>query len=90
MSSGSAEYAISTRKYVHGTGATALATKEVLRIAFEKLGLKTVYLNVLEENERASHFYRKMGFEFQRKEEHAVEIKGVWKTLNWYNITNSK
>lgn len=81
-----AEYAISTRKKAHGTGSAMAATKEVLRIAFGELGLERVYLNVLSENGRANAFYLKAGFRFERREEHAVEIRGDRKSLNWYAI----
>lgn len=84
---GSAEYAISTRSCAHGTGAAMQATKEIIRIAFEELGLKRVYLNVLTDNLRANAFYKKTGFQFERTEEDALEIKGVSKSLNWYAIS---
>lgn len=79
-----AEYAISTRKKAHGTGATMTATKEILRIAFEELGLERVYLNVLAENTRANAFYKKVGFQFDYCEKNAVEINGEKKDLNWF------
>lgn len=81
-----AEYAISTRSCAHGTGASMTATKEILRIAFQELGLKRVYLNVLADNGRANAFYRKTGFRFVRTEENAVTIRGQEKDLNWYEI----
>lgn len=81
-----AEYAISTRSCAHGTGASLTATKEILRIAFQELGLKRVYLNVLADNGRANAFYRKAGFRFVRTEENAVTIRGQEKSLNWYEI----
>lgn len=83
---GRAEYAISTRKCVHGTGAAMQATREVLRIAFDELGLNTVYLNVLTENLRANAFYRKAGFQYTHTEQNALEIRGTKKDLNWYEI----
>ena len=81
-----AEYSISTRSCAHGTGAAMKATKEIIRIAFEELVLERVYLNVLEESVRANAFYRKAGFQFERKEDAAVEIRGTLKALNWYEI----
>lgn len=81
-----AEYAISTRKKAHGTGVAMAATKEILRIAFEELGLKRVYLNVLAENKRANGFYRKAGFWFDYSEENAIEINGKKRALNWYSM----
>jgi len=79
-----AEYAISTRKIVHGTGAASTATKEILKIAFEYLELNRVYLNVLKENDRANAFYQKVGFRFDHCEENAIEIFGKLHCLNWY------
>ncbi|MBR4659237.1 MAG: GNAT family N-acetyltransferase [Clostridia bacterium] len=83
---GCAEYAISTRKRAHGTGAAMQATKMLLEYAFDTLGLEKVYLNVLADNGRANAFYRKAGFRFVREEAGAVEIRGEMKTLNWYEI----
>lgn len=79
-----AEYAVSTRKKAHGTGAAMQATRLILQYAFDTLGLERVYLNVLAENGRANAFYRKAGFRFVREEPDAVEIRGESKTLNWY------
>ncbi|MCR4682473.1 MAG: GNAT family N-acetyltransferase [Clostridiales bacterium] len=81
-----AEYAISTRKKAHGTGAAAQATKLLLDHAFNTLGLERVYLNVLADNGRANAFYRKAGFRFVREEPDALELRGERKTLNWYEI----
>ena len=83
----SSEYAISTRSCAHGTGAAMEATRQVLRIAFEELGLNRVYLNVLAENGRANAFYRKAGFCFTHTEKDAVAIRGEMKDLNWYEYT---
>ena len=85
-----AEYAVSTRKKAHGTGAALEATRLILRYAFEELGLERVYLNVLAENGRANAFYRKAGFRFLREEPEALELRGERKALNWYEITNTE
>ena len=85
-----AEYAISTRKKAHGTGAAMQATKLILQYAFDTLGLERVYLNVLVDNGRANAFYRKAGFQFAREEPEALEISGEMKTLNWYEITKEE
>ena len=89
IADGRAEYAISTRKCAHGTGAAIQATREILRIAFDELGLESVYLNVLEENLRANAFYRKAGFRFTHTEENALELRGEQKALNWYEFSKS-
>ena len=88
IADGRAEYAISTRKRAHGTGAALQATQEVLRIAFKELGLNTVFLNVLTENKRANAFYRKAGFRFTHTEHNALSIRGEEKDLNWYEISS--
>ena len=82
-----AEYAISTRKKTHGSGAALRATRLIMQYAFETLGLERVYLNVLAENGRANAFYRKAGFRFVREEPQALELRGERKALNWYEIT---
>lgn len=87
IADGRAEYAISTRKCAHGSGAAMQATREILRIAFAELGLETVYLNVLAENLRANAFYRKAGFRYTHTEHNALEIRGEQKDLNWYEIS---
>lgn len=88
IENGRAEYAISTRKCAHGTGAALCATREILRIAFEELGLDTVYLNVLADNCRANAFYRKAGFKHVEFEENSLVLRGEKKSVNWFEITN--
>ena len=87
---GEAEYAISTRKKAHGTGAAFQATRLIWNIAFEDYRLRRVYLNVLAENQRANAFYEKVGYRFEYCEENAVEIRGVRKNLNWYAISRQE
>ena len=84
------EYAVSFRKSAQGTGAAVFATKELLRIAFEELGLNKVYLNVLSENARANKFYEKMGFEYEGEFREHLNIKGIFKNLKWYGITKKQ
>ena len=79
-----AEYAISTRKKAHGSGAALEATRLILHYAFDTLGLERVYLNVLAENGRANAFYRKVGFRFLATEPGALELRGEHRALNWY------
>lgn len=87
ISDSRAEYAISTRKCAHGTGAAMQATRAILHIAFDELGLDSVFLNVLKENQRANAFYHKAGFQYTHTEEYALEIRGEKKSLNWYVYT---
>lgn len=83
-----AEYAIVARKKAQGTGAARKATQELLKYAFEELGLHKVYLNVLEDNVRAQRLYEKCGFLYEGSAVDAVKIKGTYKTLKWYGIIN--
>lgn len=85
-----AEYAISTRKMAHGTGAAMVATKEILRIAFGELGLERVYLNVLAENTRANAFYQKVGFKPDICPTSSIIIDGKEKKLNWFLFSKDK
>lgn len=59
----SAEYQIFIgEKDYWGRGVAAEASRQILKYAFEKRGLKRVYLHVREDNERALRLYKKMGF----------------------------
>lgn len=81
-----AEYAISLRKVAHGTGAAKFGTEEILKIAFEKLNLNKVYLNVISENVRAIKFYNKVGFQLEGEAKEHILIKNELKDLRWYAI----
>ena len=59
---GSAEFAITVGPEARGSGAAAFAMKEILRLAFDTLSLKTVYWYVNPHNLRAIRFYEKQGF----------------------------
>lgn len=85
-----AEYAVVTRKAAQGTGAARQATMDILKYAFEELGLHKVYLNVLEENSRAYHFYEKCGFVYEGLAVDHVCINGEYKNLKWYGITEEQ
>ena len=77
-----AEYAISMHPEAQGKGAAKAATGLILELAFRELGLKTVYLNVLEENQRANRFYQKVGFRYTHTT--TMLFHGEEKVLNWY------
>lgn len=85
-----AEYAITTRTCAQGTGAAYKATMALLKYAFDELGLHRVYLNVLEENERANAFYKKCGFFYEGQFKEHLYLKGEYKNLNWYAITKEQ
>lgn len=86
----SAEYAIVVRKAVRGSGVAKLATENVLEYAFDTLRLHRVYLNVLERNERARHFYVKCGFVYEGTSRDAIILNGRYESLAWYGIINDK
>jgi len=81
-----AEYAISFRKSAHGTGASRYATQEILRIAFEEMGLRRVYLYVLSINPRANRFYQKVGFVHEGTLRNHVKHGGKLCDEIWYGI----
>ena len=81
-----AEYAISFRKGAHGSGAALYATQEILRIAFEELKLKRVYLYVLSINPRANRFYQKAGFVHEGTLRKHVMHNGLLCDEIWYGI----
>lgn len=86
----SAEYAIVVRKTVRGTGVAKSATKELLDYAFHTMGLHRVYLNVLEKNQHAQHFYRKCGFVYEGTSRDAILLDGRYESLAWYGIINDE
>lgn len=81
-----AEYAIALRRIAIGTGIAKEATQAILDIAFNKLKLNKVYLNVLEDNVRAIRFYEKFGFSYEGEFKSHICINGEFKTLKWYAI----
>lgn len=81
-----AEYAVSFCTHARGTGAAAFATREILKLAFEQLGLERVYLNVIAENLRANHFYQKMGFVYEGCFKRHILVGGCLHDLNWYRM----
>lgn len=62
ISEGTAEFAIVIRKSAMGKGLSEYGMKEMLRIAFERLGLDTVYWCVSPRNRRACRFYDRQGY----------------------------
>lgn len=86
---GVAEYAIAMRKCALGTGASHYGTREVLKIAFEEMGLNRVYLNVLEENVRANRFYEKVGFVYEGTFREHLYVNGAYRNLKWFALTKT-
>lgn len=78
-----AEYAVSMHGDAQGKGFASFGTQEILKIAFESLGLEKVYLNVLEDNTRAIRFYEKMKFHREGTFKKHI-FQGRYKDLHWY------
>ena len=79
-----AEYAISMHPEAQGKGAAMEATARILLDGFRRLKLERIYLNVLEENERANRFYEKAGFSYLETTD--IQIHGAEKRLKWYDV----
>lgn len=85
-----AEYAVATRTKAHGTGIAACATRDVLRVAFEVLGLRSVFLNVRADNLRAIRFYEKVGFRYEGTARQALCVGDTFVDLRWYSMLASE
>ena len=81
-----AEYAISLHKDAVGSGVAKFATEEIIKIAFTKLNLERIYLNVFSDNSRAINFYNKMGFKYEGELEKHLQIRGEFKSLKLFAI----
>ena len=86
MENGTAEYAIVLRRQAQGKGYASFATREILRIAFEELGLHKVYLNVWKENAHAVGFYEHMGFRREGDAREQIVLHGRHCDLLWYGM----
>lgn len=81
-----AEYAITIRKKAMGTGCADFATSNILKIAFEEMGLCRVYLCVAECNKRAVNFYKRFGFVYEGTFREHIKIAGHIENLLWYSM----
>ncbi len=86
-----AEFAITVRKEAMGKGYAWFGMSEIIRIAFEELGLKSVYWCVSKENKRACRFYDKHGFReaLDISDEIIKRYAGV-PNLKWYAVTEAE
>lgn len=84
---GSAEFGIAVRKSAMGRGYSWFGMEEIIRLAFEKYSLESVYWCVSRSNERAVRFYEKHNFheavdipkEIQKRYEGMPDLK-------WYSV----
>ncbi|PWB52631.1 MAG: UDP-4-amino-4,6-dideoxy-N-acetyl-beta-L-altrosamine N-acetyltransferase [Candidatus Methanoperedenaceae archaeon] len=67
---------IYTNPYLSGMG--GLLIECLKKLAFDKVKLHTLKLEVIEENERAIHFYKKAGFEEEGRLREFVFKTGKW------------
>lgn len=86
VKAGNAEFAIALRRKAIGKGVATFATKQILQIAFEDVGLARVYLCVAEGNRRAMKFYDKFGFVLEGRFRQHVFIAQQRQDLLWYSI----
>lgn len=82
----SAEYAIVLRRCAWGRGLGRLATEEILKFAFDRLGLHRVALNVLSDNFPAIHLYEKCGFIYEGEWKECLCLSGKTHSLKWYRL----
>ena len=84
---GTAEFAITVRREAMHKGYSWFAMVEILKIAFEKLELYSVYWCVSEKNKRACRFYDK--HKFHRALDISPEIRqryAAFDDLRWYCV----
>lgn len=82
-----AEFAITVRNSAMGKGYSWFGMTEILKIAFEELGLDCVYWCVSKKNVRADRFYSKHGFHqtLDISKEILDRYDGV-NDLKWYSV----
>lgn len=83
---GNAEYAICLRSSAQHKGAAAQATKEILKLAFQKYNLERVYLSVLSDNMKALQMYEKAGFIYEGELRRHLFLNGEYKNLKCYSM----
>lgn len=81
-----AEYAIATRSKAHGRGYAKQATFELMKKAFEELGLEKVYLYVSVENVAADKFYKKCGFVEEGVFRKHLRLNDRLTDIRWYSM----
>lgn len=86
----SAEYAITTRKKIHGCGIAKRATGLLLKKAFREYKLHRVYLNVLADNESAIKLYERCGFKYEGEFRDHLNIGGKYMNWKWYGLLENE
>ena len=84
---GNAEFALIVRRTAMGKGYSWYGMNEILKIAFEKLKLNSVYWCVSNKNKRAVRFYEKHGFREALDISNKIlkRYEGI-DDLKWYSV----
>ncbi len=85
-----AEYAIISAARFHGKGFAYKASREILSLAFDVLGLHSVFLDVYSDNDRAIAFYKKVGFSYEGESRECLFIRGRFRSLKWFRILENE
>lgn len=85
-----AEFVVATRKKAQGTGLVEKAITEILRYAFNELGLHRIYLNVLADNIAARKLYENCGFDLEGEFKEAIRLHHQYRNVAWYAMLNWK
>lgn len=91
MNKRTAEFAIVVCKKAMGKGYASYGMKEMLKLGFEKVGVKNIYWCVSKNNLRAIGFYNK--YQYNRAENVPSYIKNNYSTvanenMYWYKATD--
>ena len=86
MRNQNAEYAICLRRKAMGKGLAFQATQDILEMAFIKLHLNKVYLNVMSENEKAICLYERCGFRCEGEWINHLFLNKKYHSLKWYGL----
>ena len=86
IENGTAEYAIITRKQTQHKGIAYRATMQVLKKAFDEIGLHRVYLSVYADNAKAIKLYEKCGFRYEGIFRDHFLVGGKRVDWKWYGI----
>lgn len=83
----SAEFAITVRKLAMGRGYSWFGMEEIIKLAFEKYDLESVYWCVSRKNQRAVRFYDKHNFHeaVDISENILKQYEGI-EDLKWYSV----
>ena len=64
--------------------------RELIRIGFRELGAHRLFLDVYEDNARARHLYKSLGFRYEGVMREAAQRDGAWCNLHLMSILESE